>query len=88
MYEPLAGHAVQPAEAESVVGDVQPCDCLASARTSLSRATSVPPSMRSMSAPHRGAVSVLHTRAFSVQPRVQPVDVALLGAELVVVVLS
>ena len=38
--------------------------------------------------PERSAVPGLHTRAFSVQPRVQPVDVALLGAQLVVIVLS
>ena len=34
--------------------------------------------------PERGAVPALHPRAFGVQPRVEPVHVALLGAQLVV----
>jgi hypothetical protein len=84
----VAGDAVQPAEAESAVGDVQPCR-LFGQRAHLDVACHERAAVHAVHrSPERVAVPALHTRALGVQPYVQPVDVALLGAQLVVIVLS
>ncbi len=83
-----AGHAVEPAETESAVGDVQPRG-LFGQRTHLAVARHESSAVHAVDVgSERGAVPVLHPRALGVESHVQPVDVALLGSKLVVVVLS
>ena len=71
-----------------LVGDVQPCG-LFGQRAHLAVACHERAAVHAVDVgPEAQRGTGPHTRAFSVQPRVQLVDVALLGAQLVVVVLS
>ena len=81
----LVCHAVQPAETQSAVGDVQPRDLFGQCAHRDVACHECAAVHTVDGTAHRGAVPVLHARAFSVEPHVEPIHVALLGPQFVVV---